>query len=286
MIIVKLSGGLGNQLFQYALGRHLAVLNQTELKLDSSFPENSHPWTYRSFGLDVFNIKAVKATESEIQQMIGRRNLFQRFVTFWYNRSSAYRKEPHFHFYEPVLDLKDNHYLEGYWQSENYFADVADLIRQELTLKSPLSGHSQAAKERIRQSNSVSVHIRRGDYLTCSKANRYLQPCDLAYYQKAADYIGRHVENPVFFVFSDEPKWAKQHFILPFPLYYEEGNAAHEDLLLMASCRHHIIANSTFSWWGAWLNQDPHKIVIAPQQWFSAGRFDTRDLLPESWIRL
>ncbi|MFN8345856.1 MAG: alpha-1,2-fucosyltransferase [Spirosomataceae bacterium] len=286
MIIVKLSGGLGNQLFQYALGRHLAILNRTELKLDASQLEKPHQWPYRTFGLGEFNIAATKATKSEIKQLIGQRNLFRRLGELWGNRSSAYIKEPHFHFYESVLSRKDNLYLDGYWQSEKYFLPVADLLRNDLTLKLPLSDRGQLIDKSIAQCTSVSVHVRRGDYLTRSKANRYLRPCGLEYYHKAVDYLSQKLENPVFFVFSDDPVWAKEHLVFPFPTHHVQANAAHEDLVLMASCRHHIIANSTFSWWGAWLNPDPDKIVIAPQKWFSAERLDTCDLLPVSWIRL
>lgn len=287
MIIIKLSGGLGNQLFQYALGRHLVVLNQTVLKLDTSLLDTPHNWTYRTYELGSFNIQATKATTQEINQLTGKWGFLpQRVGRLFRSRSSNYFKEPDFHFYQPVLSLQNDVYLDGYWQSEKYFDAIADLIREDLTPLVPLSNHCEMLTNSIHQCTSVSVHIRRGDYTTTSKANRYLKPCEADYYQKAVDYLSKRIVNPVFFVLSDDIEWAKANEQFNFPTQYVEGNSATEDLLLMASCQHQIIANSTFSWWGAWLNRHPDKIIIAPQKWFSTGRFDTKDLLPESWIRL
>lgn len=287
MIFVKLSGGLGNQLFQYALGRNLAILNQTVPKLDTSLLDKSHDWTYRRYGLEVFNIQAIKATQLEINQIRDNWNsLSQRFRRFFGGTSSNYFKEPHFHFYQPVLSLQDGVYLEGYWQSEKYFAGIADVIREDLRPVVSLSNQYETFKRSIKQCVSVSIHIRRGDYTTTSKANRYLKPCETIYYQTAMEYLTSRISNPVFFVFSDDIEWAKANVKFGFPMLYVEGNSTPEDLLLMSHCQHHIIANSTFSWWGAWLNPSQDKIVIAPQKWFSTERFDTKDLLPQSWIRL
>lgn len=281
MIIVQLRGGLGNQLFQYALGRHLAFLNQTELKLDISLLNEVNSWTYRTYSLNDFNIKATLATKDEINRLRGR---WGGFVPFLGSQKAIV--EPHFHFYAPVLSLKDAVYLDGYWQSEKYFIDIADVIREDLTPKVSGSDTYEVLKESITQCNAVSIHIRRGDYVTNSKANCYFKPCEAEYYQKAIQYLVKYISNPVFFVFSDDILWAKANFKIDFPTYFVEGNSAQEDLWLMASCGYQIIANSTFSWWGAWLNQQPDKIVIAPQTWFSTKRFNTQDLLPETWIRL
>lgn len=285
MIIVKLCGGLGNQLFQYALGRHLAGLNQTELQFDASLLDKPHDWTYRKYGLGAFNIKATQATEVEIRQMTGcfRFSKWSRVLGL---TSKRHFIEPHFHFCPSILKLKGSFYLDGYWQSEKYFSDIAAHIREELTPTFTLSKSLESIIKQIAEVNSISIHIRRGDYLKVSKANRYLKPCDTTYYQKAIDCIAKKMDKPTFFVFSDDMAWVKQNLKLPFPTHYIEGNTPQEDLLLMASCQHHIIANSTFGWWGAWLNPDPYKIVIAPQQWFATERFNTQDLLPDTWIRL
>lgn len=262
-------------------------MSQTVLKLDTSLLDTSHHWTYRTYELDFFNIQATKATQQEINQLAGKwRRLFQPYSRFFGLQSSNYVKESHFHFDSSVLSLQEGVYLDGYWQSEKYFAAIADLIREDLTPIALLSTHVETLKPSIRECTSVSMHIRRGDYTTASKANRYLKPCAADYYQKAVDCLSKRIVNPAFFIFSDDIEWAKDHIHLDFPTQYIEGNSAPEDLWLMASCQHQIIANSTFSWWGAWLNRHPDKIIIAPQKWFSTERFDTHDLLPESWIRL
>ncbi len=284
MVIVKLRGGLGNQLFQYALGRNLAVLNQTELKLDISLLGKTNRWTYRTYGLDALNIKATLANKHEITQLRSHGSRFSKWLLEF--QSSRHFTEPHFHFYPPVLSLKSPVYLDGYWQSEKYFIDIAPLIRQDLTPKIPLSNPYLTLQNLITQSEAVSVHIRRGDYVTNSKTIHYSKLWEASYYQKAVEYLAKHISNPTFFVFSDDIRWTKAHLSLPYSTYFLEGNSAIEDLWLMASCQHHIIANSTFSWWGAWLNQRPDKMIIAPQKWFSTERFDTKDLLPETWIRL
>ncbi|WP_428658815.1 alpha-1,2-fucosyltransferase [Runella sp.] len=287
MIIVKLSGGLGNQLFQYALGRHLAIINQTKLKLDTSLLAQTSDWTSRNFALSAFTIQAEQATKEEIQTLAGSPHHFlQRMGRKLGIKPARYFKEPYFHFYSPVLSIKSSHYLDGYWQSEKYFKAISSLIRQEFSLKLPLSSHSQRFKEKVAGCSSVSIHIRRGDYAKTSKANRYLKPLEMDYYQRAIKHITHQVPNPHFFIFSDDIEWVKDQLIAPFPMHFSEGNSAHEDLWLMAHCRHHIIANSTFSWWGAWLNPRPDKIVIAPQKWFSTERFNTQNLLPEAWIGL
>lgn len=283
MIIIKLRGGLGNQLFQYALGRHLAVLNHTELKLDMSLLGQAHDWTPRKYSLDSFNIQATQATKDEIKQLRGSWNKFSQLLGL---QPSAHVTEPHFHFYPPILSLKKDVYLDGYWQSEKYFIDIAPLIRQDLTPKTSLSNSCLTLKNLITQSNAVSVHIRRGDYVSTSKSNHYFKPCEADYYQNAVAYLVNHIANPIFYVFSDDIPWAKANSNIDFPTHYIEGNSAQDDLWLMAHCQHHIVANSTFSWWGAWLSRNPCKIVIAPQKWFATERFNTRDLLPTTWIRL
>ncbi|RDB07693.1 alpha-1,2-fucosyltransferase [Runella aurantiaca] len=287
MIIVKLSGGLGNQLFQYALGRQLSIVNHTDLKMDTTNFSQPSGGTTRTFALGSFNIHAAQANKDEIKLLAGEPNrIFQRVRRKIGLMPIHYFKEPHFHFYQPVLSLQDGVYLDGYWQSEKYFAEIADRIREDLKPVGSFSNQYETFKQSIKQSVSVSVHIRRGDYTTTSKANRYLKPCEALYYQTAVEYLTKRISNLVFFVFSDDIEWAKAHIHFGFPMQYVEGNSAQEDLLLIASCQHHIIANSTFSWWGAWLNPHPDKIVIAPQKWFSTERFDTKDLLPESWILL
>lgn len=286
MIITRLRGGLGNQLFQYAFGRALAERHQAILKLDIGLLNQAQTkWTYRMYGLEAFNIHAPVATTAEIRSLTGILPPYGWIASLGL-RSQSYHKEPHFQFYPQALEWKPPLYLDGYWQSERYFEDIKTILRQELTLQQPLSATAQSWLDAIQSTQAVSVHIRRGDYATPSKANRYLRPCSLEYYQKSLTLMAQQVVNPTFWIFSDEINWAKKHLQLPYPTHFVEGNLTHEDLRLMAACRQHIIANSTFSWWGAWLNPSPQKIVIAPKDWFTGGTFYTADLLPATWLKI
>ncbi len=238
MIIVKIHGGLGNQLFQYAFGRARSIREEKKLLLDIRWYRKGD----RVLGLDHFCITG------------GRRS-------WWHWRE----EEP----------------LSGYWQSENYFADQADLIRQELQPKVAVTGC-----EPMERRESVSLHVRRGDYVQ-HKTRAPVHGVNLDhYYKRAVDLMQERLANPHFFVFSDEPEWVRENLSLDAPMTVMEAGAPHEDLIRMSSCRHHIMANSSFSWWGAWLNPGSEKTVTAPDQWFNVPGHDTSDLLPEGWIKL
>ncbi len=287
MIITKLRGGLGNQLFQYALGRHLALRHQTELRFDTSYLDKSHQWTYRSFALEAFHIQATAANKTEIKSLKGTFSPWLSKINLPRHLHTHYYREPHFHFAPSVLSIPDKAYLDGYWQSEKYFAPIASTIREDLAMQFPPSGAYQNWSKKIKSTLAVSVHIRRGDYLHYSKSNLYLCTCPQDYYHRALDLLTSQISSSfTLFVFSDDIEWCKANLSFSHPTHFVEPHSAPEDLWLMASCQHHIIANSTFSWWGAWLNPNPNKIVIAPLEWFHSGRFDTKDLLPESWLRI
>ena len=288
MIIVKIIGGLGNQMFQYAAGRRLSHVNHTELKLDiSGFP------TYKphSYGLSHFNIKGDTATPREIayfkkyQRREGR-------IWFLYNRlianESIFIQERGFPLNARVMAPTKSAYLNGHWQSEKYFKDIDPIIREEFTVKNELGGRNKEVAEEIERTNSVSLHVRRGDYVT-DEAQSHIGTCDPAYYTQAVAIIGKKINTPSFFVFSDDMNWARKNIILNYPTIYVDHNNAftnYEDLRLMSLCKHNIIANSTFGWWGAWLNNNSQKIVIAPQRWFLKDKWDTRDLIPDTWIKI
>ena len=291
MIIVKLQGGLGNQMFQYAIGRHLFHVNKDILKLDiTSFKNN----TKRSYSLDCFNFPEVFATNEEIkwfkkyQRKPGR-------VWFLYNRLFAekakYAQEGQFHFDQEILKLKSPVYLDGYWNTEKYFQDIRDILLKDFQIKIPLSGKNKEISERIILVDSVSVHVRRGDYANDPKTNIVHGTLSNEYYDKAFMLIKKLVKDPRFFIFSDDIGWVRNNIVFPFPATYIDWNddkTAFEDLRLMSLCKHHIIANSTFSWWGAWLSQNPKKIAIAPLKWFNTKKSstDTRDVIPDSWISI
>lgn len=289
MIIVKLIGGLGNQLFQYAAARRISYLNHIPLKVDiSEFAR----YKLHKYSLMHFNIVEAMATPEEIQAFKPR-TLFSR-LAFRYLSSfnilnRSYVMERHFHF-DPAL-LKINHgvYLDGYWQSEKYFLDIEEVVRKELSVKTPPDSWNEQMMERIRNEAAVSLHIRRADYVTNSHTLTVHGCCSLDYYHHAVNLVAEKVESPHFFVFSDDPAWAKSNLQLPFPATFVEHNGPdknYEDLRLMSLCRHNILANSTFSWWGAWLNAHPDKMVIAPQKWFNTDKMDPRDLVPQRWIKI
>lgn len=291
MIIVKLIGGLGNQLFQYALGRHLAHIHETELKLDVAGFET---YKLHSYSLDKFNIVENFATKEEIKKFIKYRKKNGR-IWFLYNRliadESMYVQERQFNFDPRVLRSKNSAYIDGFWQTEKYFKAIEEIIRKEFTLKTKISDYSAQIAGYINNANSVSIHIRRGDYATDEKTNKYHGLCSLEYYHEAIKEIAKKIDKPHFFIFSDDPEWAKKNLILDFPATYVDGNKSdknYEDLYLMSLCKHQIIANSSFSWWGAWLNQNKNKIVFAPKKWFNYTKssVNTNDIIPDSWIKI
>jgi hypothetical protein len=294
MIITRLQGGIGNQMFQYATGRRLAHVLKTRLKLDvSGFQYES----FRDYALDNFSIKADIADEAEIlvckpEKKGPIRRLFNRMQgrqILSGGRQYRYFKEKFFRFDPEVLNLGDNVYLDGYWQSEKYFADVTPIIRQEFRIKEPQSQANSELCKTICSKESVSIHVRRGDYVSNALVSSIHGTCDLSFYDRSIERIESYNKNVHYFVFSDEPAWIRDHLNLPLHTTFIEHNKsdkAYEDMRLMSMCKHHIIANSSFSWWGAWLNPDPDKIVIAPSRWFKNRDYVADDLLPEGWIRL
>lgn len=292
MIIVLLKGGLGNQMFQYAAGRRLACLHDVQLKLDLSwfrdYPDGATP---RSFVLDHFSIRAESATDQEIALLFEPQ--FGRIRRFLNSINPCYRNthiRSHNSCFDPaILGLPDNICLDGYWQSEKYFSDIASVIRNEFTAHDEPEERNREFISTINGCNAISIHIRRGDYVTDAKNAARHGTCIDNYYKKAVELVAERVERPHFFVFSDDPVWVREHFRISHPMTLVDHNGpdeAHEDLRLMSLCRHQIIANSSFSWWGAWLNPKPDKIVIAPSRWFNDPAIDTNDLIPTSWLRI
>lgn len=294
MIVIRLAGGLGNQLFQYAAGRRLAHTIGVDLAMDMSGLCEPSGSAERDYELASFTVKQSFANEDDIKKLTQPRSgilprLFHRITEQGKRRPTSYIAEPHYHFDPSILDLSDGVYLDGYWQSEQYFADITDLLRREVALKNPLMGHNAALARLIRDCQAVSLHVRRGDYVTNEATYRTHGTCDLEYYARAVALIASRLNMPVFFIFSDDPAWVRKHLKLTYPMHIVDHNGpehGYVDMLLMSLCSHHIIANSTFSWWGAWLNPNDDKIVIAPQRWFSSSANDTKDLIPKSWHRI
>lgn len=289
MVIVKLTGGLGNQMFQYATARSLASIYNVGLKIDKNWFYSEHGAAIREYELDCFDIKRSFATKIEIDNFIGKDCFFRRVVERMRSHSTKRKYSDlsgclRCNFFKLPKDI----YLEGYYQSEKYFEEIEHIIRKDFSFKWPPSIENQKILEKINNTISVSIHIRRGDYVSDPKTKKKHGVCRLDYYKEAIEYMQKRVDNPTFFLFSDDIDWVRQNLQIKYPSYYidnNQGNKSFEDMRLMSSCKYNIIANSTFSWWGAWLNNDENKIVIAPRNWFNIKR-DKKDLIPKNWIRL
>jgi len=295
MIITRLIGGLGNQMFQYAVGRRMAHLLGTELKLDITEFDYYRPRTFRTYSLGNFNIQEKFASLKEVAAL-ARPTILERMRAKVLRRPprppQTYIKEKHFHFDSEIMKLPDGVYLDGYWQSEKYFADIAEINRRELTVKVPQTGKNKELGEQINSCESVSLHVRRGDYASDPHINKVHGCCSRDYYLRCVEFINSKVKNAQFYVFSDESQWVAGNLKLSCSMTIVNHNNTfkdYEDLRLISQCKHHIIANSSFSWWGAWLNPRKDKMVLAPSQWFGKEEQASRkmhDLLPASWIVL
>lgn len=276
MIVVQLIGGLGNQLFQYAAGRALAEHHRTKLVLDVT---GFAAYRLRSYCLQHFQTQQNFASTRQLASFDPTRRR-------WFRKPGVIFEEKHgLHFDPDLLNVGSQVYLKGHWQNERYFQPIESIIRREFTVATPPDPDNASIADQIRHSHSVSVHVRRGDYVN----NPVHGVCSLDYYAAAVRHIHAKVVTPHFFVFSDDAAWARDHLRFDQPVTFVSHNskdAAHEDLRLMSLCQHHIIANSTFSWWGAWLGCRPGKLVCAPEQWFMPDQYDSSDLLPADWVKL
>jgi hypothetical protein len=287
MVIVRLRGGLGNQMFQYAAGRRLALQLGTELKLDATaYPNDGN----RQYALTPFRVVAEVASSREVDSWLDRGGLLARLTGQFSRRTSLLQvAEQDFRFDPTVLALLDNVYLDGYWQSESYFADVQDQIRKDFMFRELLQGQNAEMAARIGACTAVSLHVRRGDYVIDARTNAWHGVCSEDYYGRCIARIAAACADPVFFIFSDDLAWARRHLPLPGTSVFVAGNdssRAAADLQLMSLCRHHVLANSSFSWWGAWLAEWPGQLVLAPKRWFRTPELDDRDLIPTRWERI
>ena len=290
MIIVQLQGGLGNQMFQDALGRSLAQKMDAALKLDLT---NFAEYPGRKYALDKFDIRASIATRADLQ--LARKYGFPGKVVapllggILPGLRFAVVRESSTRFNADVLEVRGSIYLAGYWQSEKYFKPIEAAIREEFRLEKACGEAGAGPGSAPGDTVPVSVHVRRGDYVSDPAAARLLGALPMDYYRAAAQSIAERVRNAQFFVFTDDPDWAREHVQIgqPVTLVAHEGPASDLlDMYRMSACRHNIIANSTFSWWAAWLNPDPGKIVVAPKKWYRDPSCDVSDLILETWERI
>ena len=273
-------------MFQYAAGRSLAYRLGVPLVLDLSWFGGQKE---RQFSLSQFCIKAELNTPCSWLPPRSRA-LVSRLLRRWSCRilGVSVWREPHFHYSENFTKLLKPVYLEGYWQSERYFLEASELLRQDFTLVEEMSANCEVMLQDIQSHDSICVHVRRGDYLSNPVAAQTHGTVPIEYYKNGVSEICACLNNPKCYVFSDDPEWARKNLFFNCPMVVVEINGpadAHLDLMLMASCNHFVIANSSLSWWGAWLGRFNQKQVIAPKQWFLSPEKDTRDLLPSSWLR-
>lgn len=279
MIVVKLYGGLGNQMFQYAAGLGLAKRLKTNVYVDLTWireTAGTSDVTNRPFELGIFGIHERKKKLPE------RASLLYSGLKFF--------KENGFEYNPGINDLCGNVYLDGHWASYRYFLNAKKEVQKAFTFPQKTSSKNQEMLKQIKNSASVSIHVRRGDYVSNKEYSKYFgQLSSGAYYKEAVELINKRVENPHFYVFSDDPTWCKKNLNLGEKITFVDHNPpdkGYEDMHLMSVCQHNIIANSTFSWWGAWLNTNPGKIVMAPKLWFLDTGMNDKDLIPEEWTRL
>jgi hypothetical protein len=284
MIICKVEGGLGNQMFQYATARALSIKTDAPIKLDLTWFDQYQ--LHNGYELNKFDIKAEIANNDEIEYLIGRQSRLLKAINKRLGISNnRYVLEPDYTFYNKINSIKPPVYLQGYWQSFKYFDNYINTIRKDLTPIIKFSQQSHYVAEEIAQKESVSIHIRRGDYISNKKINAVHGVVSLEYYFDSVKFLLDKLKAPHFYIFSDDPVWVKENFNLDFPSTYINHNfdeKSYEDMQLMSLCKHNVIANSSFSWWGAWLNQNVEKIVIAPANWFKSGK-STSDLFPPTW---
>ncbi len=290
MIITKLKGGLGNQMFQYAYGRYLSLKYNDNLLLDlTEFDTrpNDADYSYREFSLNAYKLNCQAASEQEIS----------RFRLFPRNKRELlmgilYRKIFNYHI---IIERKaqllsgneKNIYLNGYWQSEDYFREIRDVLLSDFALKEPLQNTASVWYSKIKaKKQSVALHIRRGDYVTNKNAFDLLGACSLEYYYSAVRLMQKGNADANFFVFSDDVLWVNENFKIDAPFEVVTTNEPATEIYLMSICQHNIIANSSFSWWGAWLNSHENKVVICPKNWYKQTQLDKPAITPEAWIKL
>lgn len=290
-VIVRIEGGLGNQLFQYAAARSLADRIGSELALDlRGLAVNGD----RKFQLNLYQIRAEIANEGELSLLPDpRKSRVGRLHSYLSHRLPLIFSHPvfwprDFSFDENFYKIERPVYMVGYWQSEKYFVWNKNNLKKDFCLKSLDPVIITIANE-IQRVNSISLHVRRGDYLSNDSANKFHGLCGLYYYEKAINEIRKRVVDPKLFIFSDDLAWARENIKTDIPISFVDVATIENgylDLELMRLCKHHIIANSSFSWWGAWLGESKDQTVYAPSPWFADSETNSDDIVPAHWIRL
>lgn len=272
-IIINLIGGVGNQMFQYALGYAISKRTGFPLYIDlSSFKE----YKARNYELEKFNCE-LNIVSREDCDKLNKKHFFEK--TLYKDKKKTFNPD--------VLNVNHSVYLKGFWQSEKYFLDIREDILNIFSFKNYDFIKNQALLDEIKASNSISVNLRLGDYINNETIKKEHFVCRKKYYKNALTYIASHIESPVFYVFSDDLELAKKYLPKGFDYKFANTDNWQEDLYFMQNAKHNIVANSSFSWWAAWLNRNPDKIVVAPDRWFtSSAKICDKDHVPDDWVRV
>ncbi|WP_223560017.1 alpha-1,2-fucosyltransferase [Chryseobacterium lathyri] len=289
MIYVKISGGLGNQLFQYAFGQYAAGILNTEVKYFSQTRIDNKNFTKRELDIQQFDLPILfedDFDENLYYRSKGALRSIERKLIQKLPFLNRKHRVQNVHIHSPEVYINNHCYYDGYWQNEMYPNYIFKLLKDKIKLDSKSSIKLENLILRIKNSNSVSIHIRRGDYINIKANAKIFQICTNDYYNRSIKFIKEKVDNPIFFIFTEDKEWARENF-KGDEFYFVDGNTAIEDMLLMSMCENQIIANSTFSWWAAWLNSNETKIVIAPEDWYvNFLKDNVQHFIPNNWVRL
>lgn len=289
MIIVNIIGGLGNQLFQYAFGKYLETSTGDIIKFGINTDLVANNFTTRSLDIEKFNVGLDTASDSEIREFVKfrtgyfwriERKLTQIFPSF--NSHYVVQKNAH----ALIKSIKNPAYYDGYWQCYQYVDHVSNILKKEIVPSEDFFNKHADLLHDFKNEDSVAIHIRRGDYINIKVNAELYEVCDFEYYDNACILILEKYPKATFYIFTQDMEWVKEYFHGEH-FKFMEGNSAIDDMLLMSFCKHNIIANSTFSWWSAWLNTFSDKIVIAPKKWYKGELNNSTDkLISPQWIRI
>lgn len=280
MVVVRIWEGLGNQLFQYAYARALQLRNNEDVRLCALHGQGDR--TYRQYELDKFAITLPRDKNFEriamcLDKCGNAKELIKKIFVF--PGICRYVEEKSVHYDEKLRNIHGNYFLNGWFQNEKYFKDYEEVIRNEIRPRKRIK-IPKKLRYILDNENTVSVHIRRGDY------KKYHTILNREYYDKALELIDQEVENAFYLVFSDDLDWVQKHMNFSRSVYFVNSDKKledYEELIIMSKCKNNIIANSTFSWWGAWLNDNKQKIVIGPRQWAQQNNVN---IMPDTWIKI
>ena len=282
-ITMRLEGGLGNQLFQYAAGRAASLKLGVELHLDdrNCNPNSNRPYLLHHFG------HAAKIARGNHLPPKAFRGLTGKILLKYWEARGYYILQRNPNLCRQLLQPKVGDYFSGFWQDERYFQDIANVLRKELQVITPPSEENKLILQEIKMTNSVALHVRRGDYISHPSNLNAFAACSPNYYIEAMKFLEVKIAGPLrYFVFSDDIIWVRLNIELPKNVVFVDINndqTSYEDLRLMSNCAHNIIANSTFSWWGAWLNANVQKMVIAPRKWYLAENLSNEHINAETF---